>query len=154
MSLRVVPVTFRRACAFVDTLHRHHKKPKGCKFPIGLWNGERELVGVAIVGRPISRIFDDGFCAEVTRTCTDGTFNANSMLYGACRRAAQAMGYTRVITYNEDGESGASLKAAGFWKVKELKARKNWAESSVKLRAKKDQHGRGGIARGLWEWQA
>jgi len=153
MSLRIVPVTFRRACAFVDERHRHHKKPIGCKFQIGLENGVG-LVGVAIVGRPISRVFDDGFCAEITRTCTDGTFNANSMLYGACRRAAQAMGYTRVITYNEDGESGASLKAAGFWKVKDLKARKNWAESSVKCRAKRNPNGRGGVIRGLWEWKA
>jgi hypothetical protein len=154
MALRIVPVTFRKACEFVAELHRHHDRPRGCKFQIGVRNADGVLCGVAIVGRPISRVFDDGFCAEITRTCTDGTFNANSMLYGASRKAARAMGYTRVITYNEDSESGASLKAAGFWKVKDLAPRKNWAESSVRLRAKRDPNGRGGVARGLWEWRA
>lgn len=123
------------------------------KFAIGVEDDGR-LCGVAIVGRPISRAFDDGLTAEVTRTCTDGTANANSFLYGACRAAAKAMGYRRIVTYTEDGESGASLKAAAFWRVRELPARKNWAESSVALRAKRDPDGRGGIVRGLWEWRA
>lgn len=42
----------------------------------------------------------------------------------------------------------------GFWRVKELEPRKNWAESSRALRAIRDPNGRGGVARGLWEWQA
>jgi hypothetical protein len=36
------------------------------------------------------------------------------MLYGACRRAARAMGYERVITYTLPEEGGSSLRAAGF----------------------------------------
>jgi hypothetical protein len=153
MALEIVPTTYKAACRFVTAHHRHHKQPRGHKWSVAVADAGR-LCGVAIVGRPISRVFDNGFTAEITRTCTDGTFNANSMLYGACRRAAQAMGYRRVITYNEDGESGASLKAAGFWRVKELPARKNWSESSVKLKALRDPDGRGGVVRGLWEWAA
>jgi hypothetical protein len=152
--IRIVPVTFKRACRFVDELHRHHDAPRGQKFAIGVEDEHGFLCGVAIAGRPISRVFDDGLCIEITRTCTDGTFNANSMLYGACRAAAKAMGYRRVITYNEDGESGASLKAAGFWLVKVLAPRKNWADSSVALKAMRNPDGRGGVKRGLWEWRA
>jgi len=153
VTLRVVPLTYKAACRFVEAHHRHHHEPRGMKFAIGVEDDGR-LCGVAIVGRPISRAFDDGFTAEVTRTCTDGTRNANSLLYGACRAVAKAMGYRRVVTYTEDGESGASLKAAAFWRVRTLPARKNWAESSVTLKDLRDPNGRGGVVRGLWEWRA
>lgn len=36
------------------------------------------------------------------------------MLYGACIRAAKAMGYHKVITYTLQSEDGASLKASNF----------------------------------------
>lgn len=149
-NMEVRPVTFRQACAFVESLHRHNKPPRGHKFSIGLFSGE-QMVGVAMAGRPVARAFDDGLTLEVNRTCTDGTKNANSMLYGAVRRAARAMGYTKVITYTQADESGASLRAAGFQRVKELAARKSWAESSVKLKAIRDAIGNGGVARVLWE---
>lgn len=68
-----------------------------------------------IVGRPVSRHFDDGWTAEVTRLCVlDGHRNACSRLYGAAKRAAQAMGYKRVITYILASEPGTSLKGAGW----------------------------------------
>ncbi|MGN9796199.1 XF1762 family protein [Streptomyces sp. OZ13] len=50
---------------------------------------------------------------EVTRTATDGTRNANSLLYGAAWRAAKALGYTRLITYTQASETGASLRGTG-----------------------------------------
>jgi hypothetical protein len=137
----------------VAELHRHNKPPRGHKFSVGLYDGE-QMVGVAMAGRPVARAFDDGLTLEINRTCTDGTRNANSMLYGACWRAARAMGYRRCITYTQADESGASLKAAGFVKVKELPPRASWAESSVKLRGIRDQIGNGGVARILWELRA
>lgn len=152
-AVTVRPLTFRQACAFVARLHRHNKPPRGHKFSVGLYDGE-QLVGVAMAGRPIARHFDDGLTLEVNRTCTDGTRNANSMLYGACWRAAKAMGYRRCITYTQSDESGASLRAAGFVRVKDLPARGSWAESSVKLRKIRDQGGTGGIPRVLWELRA
>jgi hypothetical protein len=109
------------------------------------------LVGVAMCGRPIARHFDDGLTLEVNRTCTDGAENANSMRYGACWRAAKAMGYRRLITYTQANESGASLRAAGFRRVKDLAPRKGWAESSVELKGIRDPEGNGGVARVLWE---
>lgn len=73
------------------------------------------------------------------------------MLYGAAWRAAKALGYTRMITYTQHTESGASLKAAGFIKQAELPARKSWAESSKKLKSARDPVGSGGVARQRWE---
>lgn len=100
--------------AFVAEHHRHHKPVVGHKFSIGCTDGEK-IVGVAIVGRPISRYLDDGWTLEVNRCCTDGTRNACSILYAAAWRAARAMGYHKLITYILDTEPGTSLKAAG-WK--------------------------------------
>lgn len=113
MTLSLQPITFAEMCAFVELHHRHHKKPQGWKFGIGVNDGER-LVGVASVGRPVSRHLDNGWTLEVTRLCTDGTKNAASMLYGASWRAAKAMGYTRLITYILDEEKGTTLNAAGW----------------------------------------
>lgn len=87
--MEIVPITYRRACDFVRELHRHNKPPAGHKFSVDL-EDNGVLIGVAMAGRPISRHFDDGLTLEVNRTCTDGTKNANSMLYGAVRRAAWA----------------------------------------------------------------
>jgi len=110
-----------------------------------------QLVGVATVGRPVSRHYDDGFTLEVNRTCTTGQANVNSMLYGAAWRAAKALGYRRLITYTQAGESGASLRAAGWRVIAERSARPSWADSSVRLRAIRDPEGPGGMQRSLWE---
>lgn len=148
--MNIEPITFKKACEFVAMHHRHNKPPVGHKFSVGLRvNGE--LIGVAMAGRPVARYFDDGLTLEVNRTCTDGTRNANSMLYGAVWRAAKAMGFKRCITYTQHGETGASLRAAGFVMVKSLPARKSWADSSVKLKAMRDEIGNGGVERFLWE---
>lgn len=112
--LEICPMTLKEANAYVEQHHRHHGPVAGHKFSIGLSDGEK-IVGVAIVGRPISRYLDDGWTLEVNRLCTDGTRNACSMLYAAAWRAARAMGYKRIVTYILDTENGASLRAAG-WK--------------------------------------
>lgn len=149
--MRIVPITFKESCEFVKINHRHNKPPVGHKFSVGLRNDEGVLVGVAMAGRPIARAFDNGFTLEINRTCTLGDRNANSMLYGACRAIAKAMGYDRVITYTQADESGASLKASGFVRVKELPARKDWASSSEKYKGNRQEGYGGGVARVLWE---
>lgn len=151
MSKQVTPITLRAAQEFIAQHHRHNKPPRGHKFSIGLKGAAGELIGVATAGRPVARHFDDGLTLEVNRTCTTGERNANSALYGAVWRAAKAMGYVRCITYTQGDESGASLRAAGFVKVKNLPARASWAESSVKLKEKRDAVGNGGVERVLWE---
>ena len=110
--LTLTPVTLATANAFVNAHHRHHKATAGHKFSIGCAK-EGELVGVAIVGRPVSRYLDDGWTLEVNRLCTTGEKNACSILYAASARAAKAMGYRKIITYTLDSESGSSLRAAG-----------------------------------------
>jgi hypothetical protein len=114
MPLELTPITLSEANAFVKEYHRHHQPVPGCKFCVGVSNGGK-IVGVAIVGRPIARHLDNGWTLEVNRTCTDGTKNVNSMLYGACQRAAFALGYKKLITYTLPEEGGASLKASN-WK--------------------------------------
>ena len=113
MSLDIVPVSLAEANTFVEKYHRHHKSVVGHKFSIGATDGEK-IVGVCIVGRPVSRYLDDGLTLEVTRCATDGTRNACSILYGAAWRAARAMGYKKVITYILESENGASLRASGY----------------------------------------
>lgn len=115
-SLKLTPITLREARAFVTEFHRHNVAPQGHKFSIGLEKGS-ELVGVCIVGRPVSRHMDDGKTAEILRVCVkEGCRNANSKLYGAAVRACKAMGYVKILTYTLPSESGASLRAVGFIK--------------------------------------
>lgn len=111
--LTIRPIDFRTAQDFVRVNHRHNKPPVGHKFSIACYDGGR-LCGVAMVGRPVSRYLDDGLTLEVNRCCTDGTRNACSKLYGAAQRAAQALGYKRIITYTRESENGASLKASNW----------------------------------------
>lgn len=154
VRLHVIPLTFRKACEFVEKFHRHHKPPRGAKFCIGVIDETGLLRGVAMVGRPVARHMDDGLTAEVNRTCTDGCKNANSFLYAAAWRVAREMGYLRILTYTQAEESGVSLKAAGWKDVKVIAARKSWSESSVKLKGIRDPIGSGGIQRVLWEMTA
>lgn len=148
MTLRVVPVRWREAAAFVADHHRHHAPPVGGVFWLGVAVDD-VLVGVAIVGRPSGRGFDDGLTLEVTRTATDGTPNANSMLYAAAWRAARALGYARLVTYTQPtaGETGASLRAAGWRVIAERPARAGWNVPS----RPRDGHGVDGMPRTLWE---
>lgn len=111
--IELCPMTIGAAKIYISEHHRHHNPPPGGLFAVGVKAGGA-IVGVAIVGRPVARMLDDGSTCEVTRLCTDGTPNACSMLYGACRRAAKALGYTRIITYILASEPGTSLRAAGW----------------------------------------
>ena len=112
-KMRAVPVTLDEANQFVSRFHRHHPPVVGHKFSIGALAGDA-LCGVVIVGRPVSRIRDDGATLEVTRLCTNGSPNACSFLYGKAARAAFALGYDRIGTYTLPDEGGASLRAAGW----------------------------------------
>jgi hypothetical protein len=148
--LTVIPLTFRQGAAFVSQHHRHNKPPRGCKFVLGVCDQAGNLRGVAMAGRPVARSYDDGLTIEVNRTATDGCPNANSALYGAAWRVAQAMGYRRLITYTRADESGVSMRAVDAVRVRDLPARRGWAASSVALRALRDPIGDGGVDRTLW----
>jgi hypothetical protein len=112
-GLKLGRVTLDEANAFVRDLHRHHPPAVGHVFSLGAFSGAK-LVGVAIVGRPVARMRDDGLTLEVTRLCTNGHRNACSFLYGRAARATFALGYLRIGTYTLPDEGGASLRAAGW----------------------------------------
>ena len=112
--LELTPLTLKEARRFVDRHHRHHRAPQGGLFAVGVALAGR-VAGVAIVGRPVARHLDNGYTAEVTRLCVlEGTPNAASKLYGACWRAARALGYRRLVSYTLTAEPGTSLRAAGW----------------------------------------
>lgn len=88
-QLVIVPIERDEAIAYVREHHRHHEPPKRYKFALAVARvADEKIVGVAIVGRPVARLFCDGWTVEVTRCCTDGTKNAPSALYRAATRAA------------------------------------------------------------------
>ncbi|MFG3137097.1 XF1762 family protein [Streptomyces sp. NPDC048211] len=126
LRLHLVPIRQKDAKAFVSEWHRHHKPPAGAVFCVGAADEAGVLRAVAMVGRPVARMLDNGQTLEVTRTATDGTVNANSHLYGAAWRAAKALGYTRLVTYTQDGESGASLRGAGWRIIAQRASRQGW----------------------------
>ena len=116
------PISLKQANEFVSNHHRHNKPVAGHKFSIGLFDDDK-LIGVAICGRPVARMADDGLTLEILRVCTDGTRNANSMLYSRVKKIAQVIGYQKVLTYTLTEESGSSLRAVGVQKSGIVKPR-------------------------------
>lgn len=115
MTLRIIPVSLDQANDYVDRLHRHNDPLPGCRYAIGVTDGDDVLRGVAIIGNPSSQVLQKvPRLIEIRRVCTDGARNACSKLYGASRRGLRAFGWDTIITYTLPGEGGASLRAAGF----------------------------------------
>ena len=80
--LQLVPITIGDAKEFVRQHHRHHRPSVSGLFAVACGLGD-EVVGVAIIGRPVARRLQDGWTAEVTGLATNGTRNACSILYAA-----------------------------------------------------------------------
>lgn len=134
-KMSVVPMDLESVNDWVSMFHRHHKPVIGHKFSLGAMK-DNDIVGVVIVGRPVSRIRDNGWTLEVTRLATDGTKNACSFLYGAAARAGFALGYRRIGTYILASEPGTTLRAAGWRQIAEVKGR-SW---SCPSRPRVDKH--------------
>lgn len=130
-----IPIEYAEACEFVGIHHRHHKPPQGHKHSIAAVF-EGRIVGVVIIGRPVSRYRDNGMTLEVTRLCTDGTKNACSFLYGVAAKYAFAAGYTKIGTYTLPSEGGSSLRGAG-WKLIGERRGQSWNTPS---RPRIDKH--------------
>lgn len=132
MTLRVMPLTLGQANGMVMLLHRHHKPAQGHRFSLGAIK-DGKMVGAIIVGRPVGRMNPQYDWCEVTRLCTDGTYNACSFLYGAAARVAKEMGFKRIQTFILDSENGSSLKASG-WVFDCYSDGGDWNSSSFKNR--------------------
>lgn len=127
----ICPTTLRTANDFVATYHRHSARTarNGGKFAIGC-AVDGLLVGVAIVGNPVSATLMDGYTAEVLRLCVSplAPRDVASRLYGACWQAWRAMGGTKLVTYTLQSEGGASLRASNMRIVGEVKGHDRWGE--------------------------
>lgn len=145
--LTIVPTNRDEAGAFIDCGHRHHTRPVGLVCCLAVADERGRTVGVATIGRPVAAALQDGYTAEVTRSCTDGTANANSALYGAAWRAVRALGYRRLVTYTQDGESGSSLRAAGFVDVSRRGPRPGWDTPARRREGRGNDH----VGRVRWE---
>ena len=116
--LTCVPLTLKDANKFVNQYHRHNKDCRGHRFSIGAIY-KNELVGVAIIGRPIARKIDQKVIAEVLRNCVkpDAPKGTCSFLYAKAIQAWQVLGGKKIITYTLETEKGSSLKAVSFKEV-------------------------------------
>ena len=128
--IQAVPLELSAANEFVKILHRHHDPVHRDKWRIGA-SKDGKLVGVIQVGRPVSRMLDDGKTVEVVRLCTDGTKDVCSFLYSKAARVAKEMGYEKIITYILCTETGTSLRACG-WQEDGVTSGGHWSRPSRK----------------------
>lgn len=123
-KLRLRPWTVKRAdaLAFVEKVHRRLPDIQGAMWCASV-RDEGEIVGVALVGWPSQEQTNDEIdMLRVLRVAVKGAPdgqpplypNACSMLYGACWRAARALGATSMDTHTHLDESSGSLIAAGW----------------------------------------
>jgi hypothetical protein len=115
--MKVRPISLNAARDWIASVHRHLRRPiTGWLFGVEVLDDGGNRIGVACAGRPKARMLQDGETCEITRVAVlEGHRNACSFAYGALRRAAAALGYTRIITYTLDAEEpGSSLRGAGF----------------------------------------
>ena len=130
-KLHLVPISNEVAKDCIQRWHRHNGTTYfGDFLRVGCATDDGVLVAVGVAGRPTARHFANGQTLEVWRVASDGTFNSTSMLYGALSKAGFALGYTRIITYTQADESGASLRAVGWRVVAQRSAREGWNSPS------------------------
>lgn len=125
--MKVVPITFAEAKAFIATWHRHNKPPNRAVCSLALEH-DGEIVGVATCERPKARMLDNGSALEVSRTCTrpECPKGGVSKLLNACRKVASGLGYSKLVTYTLESESGASCRGAGWQQAELLKPAGSW----------------------------
>lgn len=118
--MKLVPVTVKRARAFVAEHHRHLPRLQGGLFAVGVELGG-ELVGVGLAGHP-PRVWMGTGRVVISRVAAradlpgvgDHASPACTMILGALCRAAKALGYREAWTYTLPEEPGSSLRGAGF----------------------------------------
>lgn len=108
-AIYIVPVSLQEANNYLAEHIRQYQPMHGCKFSVGCAL-DGKLVGAVIVGR----CQDDGQTLQIDRIYATGGRTAYGMLYSASARAAQALGYWRIIASLRSGRPDSALRAAGW----------------------------------------
>lgn len=108
-AIYIVPVSLQEVNDYLAEHIRQYQPMRGCKFSVGCAL-DGKLVGAAIVGR----CRDDSQALQIDRIYTIGGRTAYGMLYGAAARAAQALGYWRIIAFLRLDRPDSALRAAGW----------------------------------------
>lgn len=123
----VVPITVKAARQWVRDVHRDLPSIQGGLFAVAVEiDGKRVAAGIAVnpprVWQGTGRIVI-GRVAALSDLEPVGNHAAPActMIYGSLCRAAKALGYSEAWTYTLPGESGVSLRAAGFTYMGETK---------------------------------
>lgn len=112
-EMEVRPCTIRAAKKWNSVVHRRLKELQGARWAVCVQD-RGEVVGVAIVGNPSQEWQHRDILSVLRVAVLEGHPNACSMLYGACSRAARAMGARGLVTYTHLDETGTSLRASGW----------------------------------------
>lgn len=119
-GLELRPIEWKEAKDFVVRHHEFGSAPAGWRWGHAVYNG-LDLIGVAIVGRPVARSYNADEIVEVSRCCVRRdwevgrkTWNACSMLYGAASKEAKRRGYKIIQTYITEDELGVTMRASGW----------------------------------------
>lgn len=129
----IKPITIKKANEFIADYHRHHRPTSRNS---GRWavaayeTATGEMVGVAIVGNPVSATYMDGLTIEITRLCAvdNAPKGTCSFLISRCCSIWRMMGGHKIITYTLASESGASLRGAGWEKVATVYPHNRWTD--------------------------
>lgn len=111
-SVQAAPIHVKEANAFIAKYHRHSLPTVGGKFAVTAVH-RGKLADVAVDGRTEARRLNDSKTIEVLRVCTDSTSNCCAFPYARVAKIIQLLGYTKVVAYTLEKESGASLRAVG-----------------------------------------
>lgn len=112
----LIPSSVAQANALIERWHRHSGAVLACLDGVQLMERATGTIrGAGLLGKPLSAILNDGVTLEVRRVATDDTEHACSAILGALARCARRRGMLRLVTYTREGETGASLRGAGWW---------------------------------------
>lgn len=110
--MKLALITVSAAIRFTRSVHRRLPRVQGGMWAVAV-EDDGAIIGVAIVGHPARVWMGDTLCV-LRVAVVEGHYNACSMLYGACSRAAKALGAANLVTYTHLDENGASVKAANW----------------------------------------
>jgi hypothetical protein len=139
-ALSVRPWTVKQGKPWVQRVHRHLPSINGAKWCVRAQRGG-EVVGAALVG-PAARLLGQDTLEVLRVAVLADQPHVCSLLYGACSRAARAMGAENLVTYTLLDEPGTSLKAAG-WKYGGVTDGGEWNRPSrprAKVRDSRPKH--------------